>query len=416
LKKSFKYRLYPNKAQRQIIEKNLSFCGFLYNCALEERISFYKKFGKGIGYGHQSAQLPAIKAIFKEETSTVYAQSLQQVLIRLQRSFENFFRRVKEGTEAPGFPRFKRSKNYKTIIFPQTRLNGHGIILLDNKKLKIFGIPGEVKVKWHRPYQGKIKQAIIKKQGDQFYLILSCDEIETKQLEKTDKTIGFDLGLTSYITLDNGETILSQKPYYTAKEKIALLNQKLARKQNKSNNERRARKELTKTHQKVFNIRQDFLHKLSTNIIKQNDIIILEDLKVREMLIKNQKDKIKKERKEARERGEPFKALPQNSNIADAAWGYFATMLEYKAENAGRKVIKVDPKNSSKECSSCGNIKTQEEQTLTDRHYDCGKCGLSIGRDHNSAIVIKKRGIKFLEDKGLGNSLATDNKVSEATL
>src|ERR1700723_2268286 len=130
MKLSYKYRLYPTNSQIEVLEKNLNFCCFLYNCALQERISHYKRFGNGVSFGKQSAQLPEIKQEFAEQTQSIYAQSLQQVLKRLDASYQNFFRRVKSGANKVGFPRYKPSDRYRSLVFPQTEMKGQGGIKL----------------------------------------------------------------------------------------------------------------------------------------------------------------------------------------------------------------------------------------------------------------------------------------------
>ena len=231
MKQSYRYRLYPTEEQAEIIKQNLRFCAFLYNCALQERKTFYKRYGKSISYAGQCKALPEIKDEFAEQTHTIFSQSLQQVLKRLDRSYQNFFRRIKEGADKVGFPRYKSADRYNSIVFPQSDLKGFGVKLLDNKQIQVFGIAEPIKVKWHRPFQGRCKQVMIVKRADKFYLNLSCDEVPLAPLAKTGKTIGIDLGLDSLYDSDDGTQFHHPKPYKTAKERLAYLNQKLALKQ-----------------------------------------------------------------------------------------------------------------------------------------------------------------------------------------
>ena len=370
MKLSYKYRIYPNKTQIKVLEKNLNFCCFLYNCALQERKSYYKTFGKGTSYSNQSKALPEIKSEFSEQTETIYSQSLQQVLKRLDVSYNNFFRRVKSKASEAGFPRYKSSDRFRSISFPQANLKSGGVKLLENNKLKVFGIPGEVSVKWHRPFQGRCKQITLSKQTDKFYIILSCDEVPKEPLAKTGKTIGIDLGLTSFITTDDGTKFHHPKPYKTAKEKLAYLNRKLAAKKRGSNNRNRTKKQLVKAYQKVSNIRDNFLHQVAKQLVKENDTVIIEKLNVKSML-----------------EAKVFEV--SKSNIQDASWARFASLLAYKAERADKLIIEVNPKNTSKMCSRCGNIK---ELTLKDREYKCEACGFALDRDINAARNIKRLG------------------------
>src|ERR1700723_917201 len=382
MKLSYKYRLYPTKPQIEVLEKNLNFCCFLYNCALQERISHYKRFGNGVSFGKQSAQLPEIKREFAEQTQSIYAQSLQQVLKRLDGAYTNFFRRVKSGAFKVGFPRYKPSDRYRSLVFPQCDMKVGGVKLLDSNKLKVFGIPGELKVRWHRPFQGRCKQVLIKRQGDKFYLVLSCDAVPLEPLAPTGKTIAIDLGLNSFITTDDGTKFHHPKPYKTSREKLAYLNRSLAAKQRGSKNRKRAKLALARAHEQVENIRNDFLHKVAKQLLVENDTVIIEKLNVQGML--------------------QTKSAAKPGNIQDASWGRFATLLSYKAERAGKTLLEVDPMNTSKTFSCCGNVKSN--LTLQDRTYHCQSCGLAIDRDHNAALNILR----------LGTSLAAAKAVSEA--
>ncbi|HEX4373635.1 MAG TPA: transposase [Puia sp.] len=370
MKISYKYRLYLNQEQQQILQNNFNFCCFLYNSALQERNDYYNKFKKSLSYNSQSAELPAVKEEFALQTQSIYSQSLQQVLKRLDSSYKNFFRRVKSKADKVGFPRFKSGDRFKSIVFPQSDLTGFGVKLLANQKLKIFGLPGEIKVNWHRPYQGQIKQVILKRQGDKFYIILSCDEVPLELNPKTDKIIALDLGLNSFAITDDGTKFHHPKPYKTALEKLAYLNKNLAAKQQGSRNRRRAKSALTKAYQKITDIRSDFLHKLSNKLIKENDQIIIEKLNIKPML-----------------EAKGFEV--KKSNIQDASWARFASQLVYKAERAGRLIIEVNPANTSKMCSRCNNIK---ELSLKDREYHCEFCKLAMDRDHNAALNIRRLG------------------------
>jgi len=388
MKLTYKYRLYLNKEQAVILQKNFNFCNFLYNSALQERITFYKKYGKGRTYNEQSAFLPEIKKMFAEQTSSIYSQSFQQVLKRVDTAYQNFFRRVKEKADKVGFPRFKSQDRFRSVVFPQTELKGQGgIKLLENGKLKIFGLPGEVKVKTHRPFQGRCKLVTIIKKADKFYIALSCDEVPLEPLAKTGKSIGIDLGIISFITTDDGTSFHHPKPYKTAKEKLAYLNRKFAAKQRGSNNRKRAKQSLARAYEKVTNVREDFLHKVSKKLIVENDIIIIEKLNIKSML--------------------EAKGFEVNkANIQDAAWGSFAAKATYKAERADKMLIEVPPKNTSRTCSGCGNIDT--EQTLEDREYNCKACGFAIDRDQNAAINIKRLGMSL--------AAAKEKTASEASI
>ena len=376
---SFKYRIYPTKAQIKILEENFEICRVLYNCNLEDRVNAFEAskitgVKSTINYYSQAGQLKQIKEKHPEKVKNLHSQTLQHVLKRLDLAYENFFRRIKakKSGEAFGFPRFKTENSFKSICFPQCDLKTGGVKKLNNNKLKIKGLTGEVKVEWHRLPEGQCKQVIIKKHSDKFYIILSCDAVPAKHLPETYKTVALDLGLNCFAMTDDGTEFHHPKPYKTAKEKLAYLNRKLASKKKGSNNRRKAQKQLARAHEKVSNIRLDFLHKLSNSLIKNNDTIIIEELNIKSML--------------------EAKGFEVNKeNITDASWGEFIRQLKYKAERAGRTVIEVNPNNTSKMCSNCRNI--DKEQTLANRIYHCKPCGLAIDRDQNAAKNILRLGI-----------------------
>jgi putative transposase len=388
--------MYPNSQQIEILEKNLNFCSFLYNNAFEESISYYKHFGKTRSYSQQCAQLPEIKELYAEETKGLYSQTIQQVLKKRETAFKNFFRRVKTKSGKAGFPRYQSRDRSNSLIFPQAQMTkGHwgGVKLLENKKLQIFGIPGGVKVKWHRPFQGRCKQVSIKRQAGKFYLILSCDAVPLAPLASTGKSIAIDLGLTNFITTDDGKASLSfhhPKPYKTSKEKLAYAQRKLSAKQKGSNNRIKAKKQVAKVSEHIANIRKDFQHKLALKLIRENDEIILEDLNVKSML-------------EGAQRAPGFEV--SKLNIADASWGSFVQILSDKAEKAGRKITKVNPKDTSKTCSRC--LKVKESLKLSDRTFDCEACGFEMDRDQNAALNIRRLGMSpAIAQKQFQKSLA----------
>ena len=285
-----------------------------------------------------------------------------------------FFRRLKAGSGKAGFPRFKNKDRFRSILFPQCNLNSKGVKRLENRKVTIYGIDGEVSVWWHRPLRGRCKNVRVSKQGDKWFLIVSCDDVPLNILPGTGKTTAIDLGISSFITTDQGAKLLHPKPYKMAKEKIARLNQKLANKKRGSNNRLRARQSLARAYEKVSNIREDFLHKTANKLIQENEVIIVEKLNMKGMM-------------------EQKGFAVSKSNIQDASWSNFVAKLSYKAERAGRKLIEVNPANTSKMCSQCGNVK--EHMALSDREYLCEACGFKADRDHNAAINIKRLGMSL---------------------
>jgi len=371
---SYKYRIYPNDIQRKALDSTFGFCRSLYNCALEERISYYKKYGKSLSYNSQSKELLEIKECFSE-AEAVYSQTLQQTLKQLDVAFVNFFRRVKNSKDKPGFPRFKNKDRFRSILFPQCNLISGGIKLLKNNKIKISKIPGEIKTIWHRPFQGRCKQVRIVKSIDKYYIILTCEDVPKEHRTPTGKIIGIDLGIENFITMDDGIQFHHPKPYKTAKEKLTYLQRCRAAKQRGSNNDKKIKVQIAKQCEKIANIRKDYQHKITKQLIKEYDTIYIEKLNIKGML-------------------ETKGFEVKNSNITDASWGNFVAILKYKAENANSLIVEVNPRNTSKTCSHCGKIK--ETLTLKDRIFKCEACGFEMDRDQNAAINIKRAGTALM--------------------
>lgn len=395
--RSYKYRAYPTEAQRAEIDRALFANRHLYNCAIEERATYYSRYKKALSYYDQAAQLPALKKEFPAIFKNIYSQTFQQSLQRLDESFKKFLK------EKAGYPRFKSANRFKSIVFPQTHLMGAGgARTLLNGNVKFFGI-GEMKIIMHRPFEGRCVQVLLKKDGEKYYVIFVC-ELEAPKISPIPKNpviSAHDKGLNIFIMQDNGVSYRHPKPWKTAKEKLAHQQRKLSLKQLGSNSRRKAVKSLKKTSEHIANIRNDWQHKVSNQIVKNSNYIIREDLSIKKMI-----ENAAGARRQARKN--KVAGLPSNfpkvkpENIHDAAWAAFDQKLDYKAESAGVKVILIDPRNTSKMCSCCGKL--QDEQTLNDRIMDCHYCGTIMDRDLNAAFNIKRIGtiqagilFKFLE-------------------
>jgi putative transposase len=376
--RTYKYRMYPTDAQALQLEQTFEFLRLLYNSCLQERRDSYQKLGKGVSYSAQSKSLPEIKEMFPKETENIYSQVIQNTLKRVDRAFSNFFRRVKEGKK-PGYPRFKKFANYKSITFPQVRpCLSRGVIVLNRlgnqkAKLKVSGFDKEFNIKFHREMYGDCVNVIIKKfPSGKYFVFFVCENVPKNVYSTTNNTVGIDLGLANFLTLDNGTQYHHPKPYKTAKEKLAHRQRKLALKQRGSKNRERQRVLLAKQHEHVANIRDDFQHKLTIELLDNSDTIVMEKLDIKSML---------------ENKGYEVSA----ANICEASWGSFVEKLSYKAGSADNKtLILVNPKNTTKTCSSCLFVKDKME--LSDRIYSCEKCGLSIDRDINAAKNIKRLG------------------------
>ncbi len=343
-----KYRLYPNKEQIERLEFALDTCRQAYNMMLGELNGQVV-----IDKSQIQAMLPDMK-ICEPRFKEVYSKTLQYECYRL---FSNLsaLKVLKQNKKKVGRLRFKGKGWFKTINYNQSGFS------LENNKLYLSKI-GDIKIKIHREVNGNIRQIQIKKEIDKWYAIIISDE--KKQIMCGEKIIGIDLGINNYVVDSDGNKIENPKILEQNLSKLKYLNKELSRKKKGSNNRRKARIRLQRLHLKITNQRTDFLHKITTNLVKECKIIVMEDLNIKQIFQQKY-----------------FNAR----NMMDVSWGKFAQLLTYKAESAGCQIVKVDPRNTSKTCSQCGNI---QDMPLYKRFYGCVNCNFVIDRDYNSAINI----------------------------
>jgi putative transposase len=360
--RTYKYRIYPNKKHVGLLNSGLGLCRCLYNCALEHRIWVYQATQGSVTYREQQDELPGIKEdnpAFKE----VHSQVLQDVLKRLDRAFAAFFRRVKT-KEEPGFPRFKGKDRFSSICYTQSgfRLKGNRI---DISKI------GEIKIKLHRPIEGRVKTCTIKKSGSHWYVTLVAEQQIRVGKDPVDRAVGIDLGLSSFAVLSDGEVI--ENPRYLKKSGEKL--KEIQRIYSKSKGKRTKRK-LASLHRKIANQRNDFLHKTSRMLVNKYGMIVYEDLDIKQMMMEGKHAK----------------------GIADVSWGKFIKNLNYKAASAGSYAMAVNPQYTTQQCSGCGRL---EKKAIWERQHNCPECGLSIHRDLNASKNILRSGIGLLEERAL---------------
>ncbi len=393
-KQAYKFRLYPTRKQREHLQKTLDACRILYNAALQERRDAYhfhvrqhpnyydattrkeRSRELEINYYSQANQLPEIKGI-QEEYQDVHSQVLQDVLRRVQKAFDAFFRRVKNGEE-PGYPRFQGTGRYDSFTYPQA-----GFSLTIDSRVCLSKI-GSIKVKPHRAIKGTIKTCTIKREGDCWYVVFAC-EVEHKPMEEETAAIGIDLGLLHFATLSDGSTIDNPRFLRKAEQRVAHLQQALSRKKRDSHRRKEAGKLVGKAHRKVKNQRRDFLHKASRKLVNAYGTLVFEELQPANM------SKRPKPRQDENGKYLPNGAAAKgglNKSIADAGWAMFQQFCTYKAANAGRTVLFVNPRYTSQICSGCGAVVKKE---LSERQHSC-KCGCSLDRDHNAALNILRLG------------------------
>jgi putative transposase len=363
--RTFKYRIYPNKEQKTKIDKTLYLCRTLYNLALEQRIFAYTTQRKNMRKFDQCNELIGLKEEFPI-FSEVYSQVLQNTLDRLDKAFQNFFRRIKT-KEKPGFPRFKSQDRFNSFLFPQYKK-----LVIAKNKIHLSKI-GDVKITYHRQVEGITKTLSVIKETDSYYISITC-EIEKKQKKKVsisrDKIVGIDLGLTSFAVLSNNEVIANPRHLNKSSSKLKRQQRYLSRRKLHSTNRKRQRRIVAKIHNKIKNQRKDFLHKLSKDLVSRFDLIAFEDLNIKQLLSKGVKN--------------------INRGISDVAWRQFINYCTYKAEDAGKHLILVDARNTTKECSECHCMM---KLPLWMREYNCPNCGLRISRDLNASYNIRNRGI-----------------------
>lgn len=358
--RTFKYRLYPTSRQTEALTSHLSEACRLYNAALQERRDAYRIAGKSIGFYDQDKQLKEIR-----DTGDIGIANFsiaRDVLRRVDRAFAAFFRRWKAG-HTPGYPRFKSYRRYDSITFT------NGSRLLAIGKLRLQGI-GEVKVKLHRPMEGRIKTVAVKRDAGKWYACFSV-ECEAAPLPALIAPIGLDLGASPiFATLSDGSTVRNPQCYRKAEKRLRIAQRKVCRRRKGSNGRRKAVTLLQRVHAHVRNQRADFHHKFSRSLVNRFGLIVIEDLKPSPTLTSG------------------FTAKP----VYDAGWGLFIQKLTYKAENAGRVLVKVDPAGTSQTCL-CGASVPKSANT---RRHNCPACGLIAPRDEVSAKLILALGLSVV--------------------
>ena len=337
--------------QTQLLTAILTTCRYLYNEMLEDRKNAYDRCGVGLSYTQQAGQLKYLNL-------AIHSQIAQDVLRRLDKAFQNFFRRVKNGAKKAGYPRFQGKTRYDSFTYPQS-----GFKIKDGK-LHLSKI-GAVRLFQHREIEGKIKTCTIKQEGNQWYVCFSV-ELPDPEPKEIKTSVGVDVGITTLATLSDGTEIENPKTLDKYDSKLRKAQKDLSRKQKGSNNRGKQKVILAGIYRKVRDARKDYLHKASRFLVDTYDQIIFEDLHIKNMV---------KNHHLAR-------------SIYDASWSMLINFTTYKAEEAGGVVRLVNPRNTSKQCSVCGCI---QPMPLLQRTYKCPNCGAVIGRDHNAAINIKNR-------------------------
>lgn len=356
--KAYKYRIYPNEEQRIYLAKTFGCTRFVYNRMLAERIKSYEE-NKNLDIKTMKYPTPAQYKNEFEWLKEVDSLALANAQINLDKAYKNFFR-----DKSVGFPKFKKRTNTNNY----TTNNQNGTVYIKNNHIKVPKLKSMIKIEQHSQFNGLIKSATISQVPSGKYFVSILVDTEIVQLPKTDNKIGVDLGIKEFAITSDGDFFGNPKHLKKSEKRLAKLQKDLSRKQKGSSNRKKARIKVAKIYEKIANQRKDMLHKVSTQLINENQVIVIEDLKVSNM-IKNHK---------------------LAKSIADVSWSDFRRMLEYKAKWYGREII-VAPTNyaSSQLCSNCGN-KSSQTKDLSCRTYICPVCGMIMDRDINASKNLLK--------------------------
>lgn len=358
--------------------------------SLQERRDAYRMCRVSISYNQQAAQLPEIKEI-RPEYNDIYSQVLQDVLRRVKKAYDTFFRRVKEG-QTPGYPRFQQYGRYDSFTFPQS-----GFSLTEDNRVclsKIGTIKGKFpKGKKANPPTGTMKTCTIKREGEHWYVVFTCEVVQAIVYHPSEEAVGIDLGVLHFATLSEGSTIENPRHVRQSEQKLKKLQEVLSRKKRGSKRKGKAAHHVGKAHRHTRNQRKDFHHKEARKLVTKYQTIVFENLQPANMS-KRPKPKQDETTGQYLPNGASAKA-GLNKSILDAGWGRFQQICKNKAECAGSRVLFVSPKYTSQICSGCGAM---VQKALEERWHECS-CGCSLDRDHNAARNILRLGLQALEQE-----------------
>lgn len=369
MEKAYKYRIYPNKQQRELIQKTFGCCRFVYNYYLDKRIQAYQQDKTSLNYYDCCKDLTVLKRelIWLKEPDKC---SLQNSLKDLDNAYQKYFK------EHYGFPKFKSKKTHKLSYKTQNYLANSKTYTIQffNNHIKLPKL-GWVKTRDKQVPQGRILNATISQDSSgKYYCSLCCTDVEIKSLPHTNNQVGIDLGIKDFAITSDGVKYGNPKYLHQSLDKLAKLQRELSRKTRGGSNWNKVRIKLARQYEKIANQRKDFLQKLSTELIRENDIICIEDLSVSEMMQNNNND--------------------MRRNIGDVSWYEFTRQLQYKADWFGRQIIKVDRYFASSQTCSCCGTRFPITKDLGVREWICPNCKSVLDRDINAAINILNEGLK----------------------
>ena len=373
MERGFKYRIYPNASQRDQIARTLGCCRFVYNRALDVKKTAYSETGKSIAANDLIKMIPTWKR--DPETSWLAqadSMALQQSIRDLDRAYKNFFRRVREGGK-PGFPKFKSRRHARQSY----RTNGGKVV--DRNHIALPKL-GNVRAKVSRPLQGRFMSVTVSLDAvGRYFATFLCTDVPSKDAIAADREVGIDLGVETLATLSDGTKIGNPRHLKKYEHRLAREQRKLSRRKGARRGEKQSmrymkqRKRVARVHAKIADARTDSLHKVTTMLADENQVLCMEDLNAKGMVRNHHLAKA----------------------VSDVSFGEFARLLEYKCAGRGRTLVKVDRfYPSSKTCSVCGH--RLDALSLSVRSWDCPSCGVHHDRDVNAARNILAEGKRIL--------------------
>jgi putative transposase len=377
--KTYKEKLRPTPTQERALGEVLWRCRTLYNTALEQRITAWQRCHVSVSRFEQEAELKAIREAFPDYAA-IHSHVLQDVLARLDKTYQAFFRRLAAG-ERPGFPRFQGRDRWHSFTYKEY---GNGA-RLDNGYLALSKI-GRIAVRWSRPVQGTIKTVTVSREADGWYVCCSCAEVPTAPLPRTGRETGIDVGLKVFLITAGGDIVENPRHYRKAERQLQKAQQRVSRRKKGSNRRRKAVQVLAKQHQHVRRQRRDFHHKTALDLVRAYDVLYVEAIQPAHL---SRRPAPQQDENGIYEHNGAARKAGLNKSIQDAGWRQFLSILAYKAACAGKRVEAVNPAYTSQDCSGCGE---RMQISLSVRTHACTNCGRILDRDENAARNILWRG------------------------